>query len=375
MTALMDRMVGEPQAAERGQLVALVETIEKLSAARTAEDVAAVVRSVARRACGADGVSIVVRDGEECCYVDEDAIGPLWKGRRFPMHDCISGWAMLNGQTAVIRDIYADARIPHDAYRPTFVRSLVMTPVRPEEPIAAIGAYWAQVRDFAPEELAKLEIVARATATAMENVRLISSLKDALAQRDGLIRELDHRVKNNLASMRAIAQQTLRSATSPESFNRSFNGRLMALARAHELVAKAGPKGVPLAQTLLDGAGEADPGRLVLEGPEVWLAPETAVNLLLAAHELADNALAHGALASPDGRILASWSVGDQRLELEWRELDGPPVRPPERQGFGLRLLQTALPRSLGGSASLEFQPDGVRYGVSAPLSAAIQAG
>jgi GAF domain-containing protein len=160
----------EPMAGEKRQLLALVETIERLSSARTAGDVAAVVRSAARRISGADGVTFVLRDGEECWYLDEDAIGPLWKGRRFPMGECISGWAMLNRLTAVVPDIYADDRIPHDAYRPTFVRSLVMTPVRAQDPIAAIGAYWAEVREFTDEDVARLEVVARATATALENV-------------------------------------------------------------------------------------------------------------------------------------------------------------------------------------------------------------
>ena len=374
MAALLETMPDESQAAEKGRLAALVETIERLSAARTAEDVAAVVLSVARRICGADGVTIVMRDGEECYYLDEDAIGPLWKGRRFPMQACISGWAMLNRQTVVVPDIYADERIPHDAYRPTFVRSLVMTPVRPEDPIAAIGAYWAQVRQFPRGELAQLEVVARATATALENVRLIRSLQDALAQRDGLIRELDHRVKNNLASVRAIAQQTLRSAASPESFNQAFNGRMMALARGQELIAQSDAAGVRLDDAILQGAGGTDAERLDLEGPEVWLAAETAVNVLMGVHELAANALSHGAWSRPEGRIEVRWSVANGRLELEWRELDGPAGGPPKRTGFGLRMLQTGLPRSLGGVASLDLAISGLRYKVSAPLSAGVRA-
>ena len=374
MAALLATIPDPPAVAERGQLATLVETIEGLSAARTAEDVAAVVLSVARRICGADGVTIVLRDGDECYYLDEDAIGPLAKGRRFPMEGCISGWAMLNRQTAVVPDIYADDRIPHDAYRPTFVRSLVMTPVRREEPVAAIGAYWSEIRQFSPGEIAQLEIVARATATALENVRLINSLEDALAQRDSLIRELDHRVKNNLASMRAIAQQTLRSAPSPERFNQAFNGRLMALSRGHELVARSDEAGVRLQDAILQGTGGTETEWLELEGPEVRLAAETAVNVLLGVHELAANALSHGALSRPEGRIQVCWSLKDDRLELQWRELGGPAAAPPERTGFGLKMLQTGLPRSLGGVASLDFGASGLRYSVSAPLSAAIRA-
>ena len=374
MAALLETMPGGQSGAEEGQLATLVGAVEGLSAARTAKDVAAVVLSVARRTCGADGVSIVLRDGDECYYLDEDAIGPLWKGRRFPMQACISGWAMLNRQTAVVPDIFADERTPHDAYRPTFVRSLVMTPVRPEDPIAAIGAYWAEIRQFSSGEIAHLETMARATATALENVRLINSLKDALAQRDSLIRELDHRVKNNLASVRAIAQQTLRTTDSPESFNQAFNVRLMALSRGHELIARSKAAGIKLDEAILQGVAGAETGRLELEGPEVRLAAETAVNVLLGVHELAANAVSHGALSRPEGRVQIRWSVQDDRLELEWRELGGPAAAPPERTGFGFKMLQTGLPRSLGGVASLDLGADGLRYCVSAPLSAAIRA-
>ena len=144
----------------------LIETIEALSTTRTIAEVANVVRKAARRISGADGVAFVLRDNDKCWYFDEDAIGPLWKGKRFPLTACISGWAMLNRQTVVIPDIYLDDRIPHDAYRPTFVRSLVMTPVRPEDPIAAIGAYWSSVRRPTEQEVANLALIARATATA-----------------------------------------------------------------------------------------------------------------------------------------------------------------------------------------------------------------
>ena len=335
--------------------------------------VAAVVRSAARRISGADGVTFVLREGDQCRYLDEDAIGPLWKGRSFPMSACISGWAMLNGMSAVVPDIYADARIPHDAYRPTFVRSLVMTPVRANDPIAAIGAYWAETRDFTDEEVARLEVVARATATALENVRLIASLEQALAHRDHLIRELDHRVKNSLASVRAIAQQTLRAASSPEAFIEAMTERLMALSRAQDLVSAAGGDGVPLAEVMREGLGGADP-RVSLEGPEVRLAAETAVNLLMAVQELASNARRHGALSTPEGQVGASWAVQDGRLELGWQEAGGPLTAAPERRGFGLRMVETALPRSLGGTAAAEFNGEGLRYRLSAPLSKAIQA-
>jgi len=110
------------------------------------------VRGAARNVCRSDGITFVLRDGDMCHYVEEDAIGPLWKGQKFPLSSCISGWAMLNAKTAVIEDVFADPRIPYDAYLPTFVKSLIMTPVG-ERHVAAMGAYWKDVRSFTEEEV------------------------------------------------------------------------------------------------------------------------------------------------------------------------------------------------------------------------------
>src|SRR5690242_15372817 len=131
----------DPDYQIRGKL--LLAACARLSVAQTLAEVVEVVRSSARAACSADGVTFVLRDGNQCHYIEEDAIGPLWKGRRFPMAHCISGWAMLNGKTAAIEDVFADPRIPHDVYRQTFVKSLVMAPVSREHALAAIGLYWA----------------------------------------------------------------------------------------------------------------------------------------------------------------------------------------------------------------------------------------
>lgn len=156
--------------------MALVKAVERLAGAADLAEIIEIVRNTARDISGADGVCFVLRDSEFCHYVDEYAIGPLWKGRRFPLTACISGWCMLNDRMAVIPDIYLDPRIPQDAYRPTFVKSLVMAPVRVGEPIAAIGSYWSQVRDFSDEELSLIEGLARSASAAIAAARLRSSL-------------------------------------------------------------------------------------------------------------------------------------------------------------------------------------------------------
>ena len=139
----------------------------RLESARDLAEIIAVVRGSARNVTSADGVTFVLRDANQCHYVEEDAIGPLWKGSRFPMTACISGWAMLNNKTAVIPDIFADARIPHDVYRKTFVRSLVMAPVSVASPVAAIGAYWRDKPVITEREAAAVETIARMVGEAM----------------------------------------------------------------------------------------------------------------------------------------------------------------------------------------------------------------
>ena len=160
----------------------------QLALARGLDEIMAVVRSDTRALLGCDGLTFVLREGDKVHYADEDAISPLWKGQRFPAETCISGWAMQNRQVVMIDDIYADDRIPHDAYRPTFVKSLVMTPVRQDDPIAAIGAYWARRYRPSRGQLAALVRIANTVAVAMTNVELMASLN---AARDEAVRAKD----------------------------------------------------------------------------------------------------------------------------------------------------------------------------------------
>ena len=161
----------------------LIQAVQDLSMARDMATVMAIVRRAARALTGADGATFILREGELCHYAEENAIAPLWKGRRFPMNTCISGWAMLNGRSAVIDDIYADDRIPIDAYRPTFVKSLAMVPIRPNAPLGAIGNYWAYPHRATPEEVQLLEALANSTSIALENIQLYSELEQRVAER------------------------------------------------------------------------------------------------------------------------------------------------------------------------------------------------
>ena len=217
--------------AYHGAITGLIDAIERLAGASAIDDVIDVVRVTARRLVGADGIAVILREGQLCHYVEEDAMGPLWKGQTFPIAACVSGWAMLNHQTVVIEDIRKDDRIPLELYEGTFVKSLAMAPVRSNDPIGAISAYWSEVRRPSEHEVEMLESLARATATAIENVRLIKALSRALTDAELARDELRHRVKNAFAATQALAALSL-----PSEHARVLSARVAALARAHELL-------------------------------------------------------------------------------------------------------------------------------------------
>ncbi len=147
---------------------------DRLDQARTSAEIIEIVRTSARNVCSADGVTFVLREYSFCHYVEEDAISPLWKGQKFPLTSCISGWAMLNRKTAVVPDIFADERIPHDVYRKTFVKSLIMSPIGMTTAMAAMGAYWRDRRAFSPREIGAVETLAGFVSQAMTRVQQIA---------------------------------------------------------------------------------------------------------------------------------------------------------------------------------------------------------
>ena len=165
------------------RLQLLVIAIQELSIAPDMKSIMATVRTSARQLVNASGSTFVLRDGDKCFYADEDAILPLWKGQRFPMSACVSGWAMENKQSVIIEDIYKDSRIPIAAYQQTFVKSLTMVPIRNNDPLGAIGAYWSDNYTPTPIEVQLLQTLADATARAVENVQFVENLEQRVEQR------------------------------------------------------------------------------------------------------------------------------------------------------------------------------------------------
>ena len=201
----------------------------------------------------------------------------------------------------------------------------------------------------------------------------ITEQKQANARQKLLIDELNHRVKNTLTTVQALAAQTLRQASSPEAFYSDFEARLIALSRAHDAVTSAGWGPVDLEEVLrreLNGYAAAS-DRVRLSGPPIRLPPSAAVAFAMISHELTTNAIKYGAFSRPEGVLTLTWAVEDaagEMLTLEWLERGGPLVSPPERNGFGALMIARSAKGELGGSCDLRYEPEGLRFTLRIPL-------
>lgn len=198
----------------------LVTSVQKLSFARTLDDIMKEVRHAARLIANADGATFVLRDADLCHYADEDAISPLWKGRRFPASTCVSGWAMSHKQQVVIKDVFDDPRVPLDAYRITFVKSMTMTPIRKLDPVGAIGTYWSEVYTPTEHELDALQALADATSIAMENIAMLQAQQERVIELERVNHTLgrltwlaSHDLKEPLRGIQVSTQQIERLLT------------------------------------------------------------------------------------------------------------------------------------------------------------------
>jgi two-component sensor histidine kinase len=251
------------------------------------------------------------------------------------------------------------------------VRSYLAVPVRSRSGEIIGGLFFGHPQPGVFGERAEwlAEGVAAQAAIAIDNARLYQSSQRELAQRRKaeehqvlLINELNHRVKNTLATVQSLGVQTLRTSSDQDGARRALEGRLMALSAAHNLLTASSWESAELVEVVRQAVAPFGPERFDCEGPAVRLNPSQALAMAMAFHELGTNAIKYGALSAPHGRVAIDWrSLGAQEVELVWSESGGPEVAIPERRGFGSRLILEGLARELGNEVGLNFEPAGVR--------------
>ncbi len=371
-----------------------------LAGAHEVAKIADIVRGAARELTGADGVTFVLREGRLVHYLDEDAIAPLWKGMRFRAEACISGWVMAERRPVAIEDVFADDRIPHDLYRPTFVRSMAMVPVRPEDPVAAIGAYWAQPHRPGARELHHLTALAGFASVALANAALVSELREAIAARDTFLGVASHELRTPLAALtlqvamaeRRVGPEAGEGGLRPavERIGRSARRltelveRLLDVSMPGQARAQPQPEPVDLAAVAREAASAlGEPGRTEVrvsaDGPVVgrWdrLRIEQVVQNLVA------NAVKFGSGSPVD--VAVSAARGEARLVVRDRGI-GIPAEAQARIfdrferaasdrnyggfGLGLWLVREAV-EAHGGAVSVESAAGaGATFTVTLPL-------
>jgi two-component sensor histidine kinase len=204
----------------------------------------------------------------------------------------------------------------------------------------------------------------------------ITERKSAEARQKALIDELNHRVKNTLATVQSLAAQTLQGSEATARARDDFNARLFALSKAHDQLSRAGWQSADF-KSIVEGIFAPyrthDGDKICLNGPSVRLPPNAALLLAMVIHELATNAAKYGALSAVSGALDLNWAAvkrdDGRHLLIEWRESGGPPVRAPRRRGFGNRLAHRAITHELNGSAQIEFEPAGVHCRFEIPLA------
>lgn len=241
-----DKLAGDGDALDSALLAErwsqAAAAMAQLSAARELTDVVEILRQSARTAASADGIAVVLRDGDQCHYFAEDAMEPLWKGQRFLQDSCVSGWAMQNRKSAAITDISLDPRVPQDAYRTTFVKSMAMVPIGDAEPVAALGAYWASTGHPDVHDMAILEVLAQAASTALAHGRLVAEMAE-------LNRDLEVRIEERTKELEA-AHQSLMQTQKLELMGQltgnvahDFNNLLSPIMTSLDLILQAGAPG------------------------------------------------------------------------------------------------------------------------------------
>jgi PAS domain S-box-containing protein len=231
------------------------------------------------------------------------------------------------------------------------------------------GAWWVNVRGrVVAWSNGQARRMAGVVLDVTERRQAFAALAEADARQRLLIDELNHRVKNTLATVQSIARQTAKGAAAGPEFVDAFESRLVALSRTHDALTRSAWEQASLQELLGQEFSPYAAEQFRLDGPDVSLRPRQALALGMVFHELATNAAKHGALSRVSGCVEVGWTAGAAGLQIEWREHDGPPVATPQRRGFGSRLITATIQGELCGVAELNFARDGLVCRLRIPL-------
>jgi two-component sensor histidine kinase len=267
----------------------------------------------------------------------------------------------------------------HDFMKEHGVKAFVNVLVLSSEgrpPFGVLQVDSRRPRDFTQSDVEFLRSYANLLGAAIERLRVVHELRAAVKEKDLLIGELNHRVKNTLATVQSIASQTLRNASTLDHASSAIESRLLALSQVHNVLTDRSWAHVALhdivAQAVEPYRSRGE-NRIHVQGPSVQVPPGMALPLAMALQELATNAVKYGALSNGSGQISVQWTLNGggapQRLHLMWEETEGPRVEKPSRRGFGTRLIERSLAQELAGTVRIEFPPSGVVCSVDAPMA------
>ena len=246
------------------------------------------------------------------------------------------------------------------------VKSTVNVVIRGKDgPFGVLEVDLRQHRVFGQDDIDFLQNYANLLASALDRTNKQKDLTLSLENQRVLVHELQHRVNNMLMTIRAVARLTRDKSKNLDEFVSALDHRLSALARSHALLSQPGRSAASVREVLmgeLSAQGAVEDENVTLEGPEILLSSKSAQALSMAFHELATNAVKHGALSVKEGRIDVNWNVerSRERARLLWREHGLSIDRNPTRRGYGSEILERAVPEMLGGSLSRTFHPDGM---------------
>ncbi|MDM9625204.1 HWE histidine kinase domain-containing protein [Rhizobium sp. S152] len=281
---------------------------------------------------------------------------------------CTCGEVLRTGKRAIAEDVetcsFMAGTPDRDVLLGGGIRAGQTTPLvtREGKLVGMISTHWSMPHKPTERELRMLDIIARSAADLIERRR-------AAATQRLLLNELNHRVKNTLAVVQAMATRTLARSPDPKVFAKSFGGRVQSLAKIHDLLSAKAWEGADLKELIYGqvSAGAPDETRLTATGPAVRLDPQTALHLALVVHELGTNATKYGALSLPTGKVSIQWRI-DEGLRIRWAELGGPRVEPAASPGFGTTLISQSV-RGQGGEAKMTALPEGVIWDIMVPYT------